>query len=319
MMGIKRGGGSLVAAVMVAVAVGPAQADDPAPVPSGQAAPASLDPKSLDQKELQLRGLQESIEAAAARRAALSTEIAGLQADHAKLAAALIETTATVNQDQARAADTEKRLDALTTREDDAKRSLEGRRAVVAEVLAALQRMGRKPPPALLVDPDDVLKAIRTSMLLGAVLPGMRAEMERLIVDLEELTRTRRSIEAERQSLDAELESLAAERERMTALIDARQAALGKAQGEMQGAADTAARLADQAGSLKDLIGRMERDNAAAARAAEAARQSDAKLAAMAPDTAVAAAPFKDPARLRRRSPSRRREGCCRSRSRVRC
>ncbi len=283
-----RGGVPLVAAILLAAVPVQARADE--------AAPAQATP--LDQKQSQLRGLQGSIDAATARRAALSTDIAGLEADHAKLAAALIETAAKVNADQAKVADAESRLAGLTGREDAAKHSLEARRAVVAEVLAALQRMGRKPPPALLVDPEDVLKAIRTSMLLGAVLPGMRAETERLVADLTELTRTRAAIETERRGLDAELSSLAAERERMAALVDARQAALGKAQGEMQAAAATATRLAGEAGSLKDLIGRLERDNAAAAKAAEAARQSDAKLAQAAPTAGIAAAPFQDSARL---------------------
>ena len=133
---------------------------------------------------------------------------------------------------------------------------------------------------------------------IGAVLPGMRAETERLVVDLTELSRTRKAIEAERHSLDAELASLAAERERLTALVDARQDALGKARGAIADEEDRAKRLAGEAGSLKELIGRMERENAAAAKAAEAARQSDAKLAAIAPEAGVAAAPFKDPARL---------------------
>ena len=158
--------------------------------------------------------------------------------------------------------------------------------------------MGRKPPPALLVDPDDVLKAIRTSMLLGDLLPGMRAEIERLVADLTELTDTRKAIEAERQALDADLAALAGERERLAALVDARQAALGRAEGEMADEAEKAKRLAGEAGSLKDLIGRMERGDAAAAKGAEAARQSDAKLAAIAPDAGIAAAPFKDPGRL---------------------
>ena len=45
---------------------------------------------------------------------------------------------------------------------------------VIAEVLAALQRIGRRPPPALLVRPEDALQSVRTAMLLGAVLPEMR-------------------------------------------------------------------------------------------------------------------------------------------------
>ena len=75
---------------------------------------------------------------------------------------------------------------------------------MIVEILAALQRMGRKPPPALLAAPEDMLAAIRTSMMLGSVLPEMRAETEALAADLSDLVALRRSIAAERDSLAGE-------------------------------------------------------------------------------------------------------------------
>ena len=289
-----------LAACLVVLGLPPAlsaRADDTPPV-SETGAPAS----PLDEKQLQLRGLQETIEAGATRRAALAAEIDGLKTDHAKLAASLIETTSSVGDTESKVADAEARLGVLVSRETATKHALDGRRAIVAEVLAALQRMGRKPPPALLVDPEDVLKAIRTSMLLGAVLPGMRTETDALMADLTDLTRTRQAIEAERTRLASDLATLGRERERLAALIDARQKALGVAEGDLAGERDKAKQLADQAGSLKDLIGRMEHESTAAAAAAEAARSSDEKLAAMMPNPGVAPAPIppaaRDPARL---------------------
>ena len=268
------------------------------PQPVAAAAPAN----PLDEKQFQLRGVQEGIDASDARRKALGEQIITLQTDRAAFEASLIETTRKVGADEDRITDAETRLDGLTVREDATKRSLQSRRAVVAEVLAALQRMGRKPPPALLVDPADILKAIRTSMLLGTLLPGMRAETEALVADLTELTRTRRAIEAERQTITAELAALSDERQRLSVLIEARQTSLARAQTDMTAERDKAAALAQQAGSLKDLIGRMEGDGGAAARAAEAARRSDEKLAALMPNgvapNPAAVPPAKDPARL---------------------
>ena len=40
---------------------------------------------------------------------------------------------------------------------------------------AALQRVGHQPPPALMVQPEDALQAVRTAITLGAVLPEMRS------------------------------------------------------------------------------------------------------------------------------------------------
>ena len=309
--GGENSGGSTLArafwmgAVLWSAPIHPALADDPKPDPQSKPAsaepasakPASAKPASggsLDEKNLRLRGLQETIDAGIARRNALAVEVAGLESDHAKLAATLIATTKTVRDDEVAVADAETRLATLDERERATKRSLDSRRAVVGKVLAALQRMGRKPPPALLVDPDDVLKAIRTSMLLGAVLPGMRAETEALLADLTDLARTRKAIETERERLAKEVTSLGRERERLSALVDARQAAIGRARGDMDAERDKAKQLAGEAGTLKDLIGRMEQGNAAAA---TAARTSDETLS-MTPNLKPGVAPFKDPARL---------------------
>ena len=59
----------------------------------------------------------------------------------------------TIRAVEDRIAAAEKRLGGLSGNEDTIRRSLGSRRAVIAEVLAALQRLGRHPPPALLVQP----------------------------------------------------------------------------------------------------------------------------------------------------------------------
>ena len=256
------------------------------------------DAKSIaEESQPKLRGLQDTIDASEARRKTLANDIATYKTDRARFETTLLTLTKKAADDDGRIADAETRLAKLTASEDQLKQSLNGRRAVIAEVLAALQRMGRKPPPALLVQPEDVLKAIRTSMLLGAVLPGMRAETEALAESLGRLAQTRRAIEEERRGLTADLAALKNEQLRLTTLIDARQDALGKAQDELAAERDKAKQLAEHAGSLKDLIGGMERESGAAAQAAQAAQKSDEKLAALMPN-GVPPPSVKDPARL---------------------
>ena len=285
-------GVALGAAVACATLLTAARAQ--APAAFAEAGPAA-------DNQLKLRGLQDGIDGSEARRRALAGEIAIYTNDRARFQASLIDTTRKVSEAEGRAADAEARLETLGSRQEAIKRSLGGRRAVVAEVLAALQRMGRKPPPALLVEPDDVLKAIRTSMLLGAVVPGMRSEIDALMADLADLARTRKAIEDERRTLDGELLALRGEKTRLASLIDARQLALGKAEGDMAAERDKAKQLAAEAGSLKDLIARSERESGAASQAAEAAKDSDAKLAMMMPDVRPGASKEvvpRDPARL---------------------
>uniref|UniRef100_UPI003CCFE5FA hypothetical protein n=1 Tax=Stenotrophomonas maltophilia TaxID=40324 RepID=UPI003CCFE5FA len=70
--------------------------------------------------------------------------------------------------------ESEARLAGLDGRQAEIRASLDERRDLIAQVLASLQRMGRRPPPALLVGADDVLKSVRTAMLLGTLVPEMR-------------------------------------------------------------------------------------------------------------------------------------------------
>ena len=72
----------------------------------------------------------------------------------------------------------------LHAQEEQIRKSLHQRRGVMAEVLMALQRIGRTPPPAILSRPEDALAAIRGSILAGAVLPDLRDEAEKLAADL---------------------------------------------------------------------------------------------------------------------------------------
>ena len=58
--------------------------------------------------------------------------------------------------------------------------------------------MGRRPPPAVLVRPEDMLEAVRASILLGAVLPELRVEAEILATDLGELVRLKNAIATDR-------------------------------------------------------------------------------------------------------------------------
>src|SRR5579885_2542423 len=231
----------------------------------------------LSSKRLELRGMENTLELSEEQRRKIQAEIATIRADRAKLVAALLDATKTVSETESQISETEARLDTLTSSANAIKRSLEARRAVIAEILAALQRMGRRPPPALLASPEDMLSAFRASMLLGSVLPDMRGEMEALAADLSDLVRLRQSVAAERESLAASVAKLNADRERASA-------------------------LPNQASSLKELSPRMETEIAAAKRAAEAARKADEsrKQAAEAapPGTKAAVSPFKDPARL---------------------
>jgi septal ring factor EnvC (AmiA/AmiB activator) len=255
----------------------------------------------IERRADELKGLEKGLEASEAARRKLEADIEQMRADRARLNAALIETAQRVQAAETRASEAEARLETLNGAQEAIRRSLEARRGLISEVLAAVQRMGRRPPPAILAEPDDMLRAIRSAMTLGAVLPQLREETAALAADLEEMTRLRKSIDGEKTTLAREIEGLGQERQRLASLLDERKTVLSDAEKALQNERDKARELARQATSLKDLIQRMEAEVGSSARAAAEARRSDEAQKSGAADEVrakLAAALTRDPARL---------------------
>jgi septal ring factor EnvC (AmiA/AmiB activator) len=162
--------------------------------------------------------------------------------------------------------------------------SLDSRRADIVEVLAALQRAGRRTPPALLVRPEDALQSLRTAMLLGAVVPELRGRAEKIAGELGELVALRKTIAGERDQLASDRDKVRNDQTRLTALVDERQRQQASREKDLDAENSRAIALSRQVGDLQGLIAKMEQDLQSAAKAAEkaaeAARQAEAKAAA---------------------------------------
>ncbi len=162
--------------------------------------------------------------------------------------------------------------------------------------------MSRQPAPALLVRPDDVLAAIRSSILLGAVVPGLRAEVEALTADLTELARLRGLAAADRAARAAEVETLGREGDRMAALMEARQAQLATAEEGRRLEQARADALGAEARTLQQLVDRLDREAGTARRQAdETRRDADARSREL--RERFAAAALAEPPRLGPKTP----------------
>lgn len=292
---------------LAALASLPLACDAQAEGPASPAPPAAGDANkdgNADALRQQLRDLQGTIGASDTTRRKLQADVDAIRDDRTKLRQALIDATRQFDAAGAKIDEGQQRLDTLTGSEEAIRKSLAARREVLGEILAVLQRMGRAAPPALLVRPDDLLAAVHTSILLGAVVPEMRGEAQALADDLRQLVDLRASIAAERDRLRDDQKRLEEERTRLTLLTEARQKAEGEVETALQAEQARASDLAKQATSVENLIARMEAENAAAQRARDEAKKAEEKrleqaaLESNEQKARIAASPFKDPARL---------------------
>lgn len=239
----------------------------------------------LQQRDAEFQELQAERKKALETEAKLREEIDAIASDRRKLNQQLIDTAARLRDLEQRIAATETRLKPLDESESKIRASLEDRRTVIADVLAALQRMGRRPPPAVMVEPEDALQSVRSAIMLGAVLPEMRQQTERLATDLGELVRVRKEIATERETLKRDLAAMAEDRQRLALLVEGRQKRQADAESELAAERQRAATLAKQADNLKDLIAKLEQgldsENRAARSAARAALEGRAVPASL--------------------------------------
>jgi murein hydrolase activator len=249
-------------------------------------------PTTEERRQASVSELDELLAAASVsdqRAKELTKEIATLKKDETTITAALIQSAKTERKLSQEIEPIEERLTGYREQEDAIRLSLASRREVLAEVLAGLQRMGLNPPPAILVKPQDALSSVRSAILLGAVVPELRAETEILLADIESLNKVTISIKTEREQLLAALKVQAEEKLRLDQLVTEKKALRTQSEAALKSETQRIRELAQKSKTLKELIAGIEKEMAETAK-------REAKEAAKTEQLATASVPTVNPA-----------------------
>ncbi|HEY9009382.1 MAG TPA: peptidoglycan DD-metalloendopeptidase family protein [Devosia sp.] len=238
-------------------------------VPAAKPAPAADEQRQLEE-------IEASITLSNDRVTALKQEIADMQGDRAQQNAALIAAAQRVKTAEADIVAIEDRLGELIVQELEVRGRLDGSNASIANVLAALERISRNPPPALIVDPSDALGSARSAILISAILPELREKADAVMADLRHLGEIKQAALAEEEHLKANLEILEEEQLRIATLIAARKQSETIVSAELAAEQKSAEELAAKASSLKQLIADLTRQAGAVQQAAEATATANA-------------------------------------------
>ncbi|PRX01420.1 UNVERIFIED_ORG: septal ring factor EnvC (AmiA/AmiB activator) [Martelella mediterranea] len=225
--------------------------------------------------QVKLDTIRSSITLSQEKITALQAEIDKLAGDTASLKQALVDSAERRRALEEQIGASETRIAELSEKEDQLKAALNRERDVLADVLAALQRMGRDPPPALLVAPGDALDSVRSAILLDGVVPEMRERMDSVLGDLRSLQAVKQEREATRDELAADLDSLAEETSRMDMLVAENEKASAKSTAALAEEQRQAEALAARATDLNGLIATLETEITSARNAALLARQEE--------------------------------------------
>jgi septal ring factor EnvC (AmiA/AmiB activator) len=258
---LKSGFIGLLATVLLASAIpvpSPAHAEGASPIEQQKAA-----------SEAEYDKLSKEMKLSDTKMASLSAEIATIRKDHASITAALIQAAKTERKLTGDIEDIEDKLTGLRTREEGIRQSLKARRGILAEVLGGLERMGINPPPAILVKPADALSSVRSAILLGAVVPELRAQTEVLAGDLKELNRVSTSIDNERRDLVTKVSQQVEQKTKLNMLLQEKENLETKSETALAEERKKASELAARATSMKELIAGLEAQIESARKAAD--------------------------------------------------
>lgn len=185
-------------------------------------AAVAQDNQSVEELQEQLKAGEESLAGARARQKKLETSRAAAVAEREDLTAQTImlarkqqETERKLSEIENELAAIDERLAVLEMEEAEIKSSLSIQKRKISRLLAAMQRMGRNPPPVIITQRSDALSMVRSAMLLAKAVPELRGEALKLRATLDKKVANRREQESRRTEQAIKQNELATEKIRL--------------------------------------------------------------------------------------------------------
>jgi septal ring factor EnvC (AmiA/AmiB activator) len=211
---------------------------------------------------------------------AIEQDVAKLAEERGKINQQLQDTALKIQESESKLTVIENRLGELEIQEKMIRGSLAQRQGQISTLLAALQRMGRNPPPVIVTKRKDALEMVRSAMLLASAFPGMRTQALELADQLSQLMRVVDESRAKAETEKAENTRLNDLKTQLAGFMEAKRRSILERQDELRQVRDAANDISKNVSDLNDLIsklGKTVQDNTglgaydAEVRAAEAA------------------------------------------------
>ena len=210
------------------------------------------------QEQQQLDTLTQQIESGKANEARLAGEIAAAVQAQDAIAGKLAAIAQSIQAQEAAVARSETELAKLRQERAEILTTLGEKQDVLSELLAGLQRLEQNPPPALVVEPGDILAALRGAMLLGTIAPELQDEAKALAGKLDQLKTLEATITARKDDIASEIARLNDERTALNDLVTQKKALVSQGTADLEAERKRTTDLAQKAKSLKQLLSSLD-------------------------------------------------------------
>jgi septal ring factor EnvC (AmiA/AmiB activator) len=250
------------------------------PVLVAMAVLAAVTPVARAQTADDLSTLEQQLDASKSLQQQMTAERQAIVEEQAALSQKLIALAEKIQSREAAILSAEESLRELDAEQLKIHSSLAARREEISRLLAGLQRIERNPPPALVVEPSDVLSALRSAMMFGTIVPELRQDAAALSAQLARLETLKEQTKAEQERLKDHVARLLASRQEMTDLQARKKTLLADTTDRLTAEKERARELADKAKDMKQLLSQLEEERLKAEAAEKARAEAEAKTAA---------------------------------------
>jgi murein hydrolase activator len=206
----------------------------------------------------ELDQIEQNLKDSTAKQVTISAELDATLKAQAEISAKLIKLGKILSSQQQAIGATDGRVKKLETDAIIIRSDLAAKQEALSGLLAGLQQLEQNPPPALVVEPQNVLNAMRGAMLFGAVVPELRNAAHELQAKLTELSTIRTKISDEKKTKADGLEALQVSLQELKALQAEKKALAITTSKNLEAEKSRSADLAKQAQNLKQLLAKLE-------------------------------------------------------------
>ncbi|MGE0008628.1 MAG: murein hydrolase activator EnvC [Parvibaculaceae bacterium] len=253
---------------------------DPRTVLVAVAAFAAAATAAAAQTAKDLSTIEQQIDASKSLQDQMAAERDAIRGEQEALSQKLIALAEKIQSREAAILAAEERLGGLAAEQLRIHSGLASRREEISRLLAGLQRIERNPPPALVVEPTDVLSALRSAMMFGTIVPELRHEAAALSAQLARLQTLETQTKSEQEQLRDHVARLLQSRQEMTDLQARKKSLLADTTERLKAEKERARELAAKAKDLKQLLATLEEERLKAEAAEKARAEAKARTAA---------------------------------------
>ena len=227
--------------------------------------PLSVAAQNSDEDEKQtqekLERIQSQIEATAAEKNSHQEQVNAAEEVVAEITQQMINLGTTIQLTEDNATRLEARIKTLESEEKEKSVALNNRQEELAELLAALERLSRRPAVLALLQPGEAVSTARSASLMSTIVPEVNSKADNLRSELRALTIIQNNLIIERTDLDENLSKLNDNRRQLSQLVRDREREIQSINIALRRDEKKLQDLANEAKSLQELLAKIGERN----------------------------------------------------------